>query len=120
MAKLLLSLRNVPDDEAQEVRALLEAHEVPFYETMPSFWGVSAGGIWVSSPEDFATAARLMAEYQQKRAATARAEYEAAKRAGATATLWGSIRAAPMQAIVMLLGIVLVFALMLLPFLMVD
>jgi len=50
MTTLLLNLRRVPDDEADEVRALLERHDIPFYETTPSLWGVSAGGIWLSRP----------------------------------------------------------------------
>jgi hypothetical protein len=76
MAKLLLNLRYVPDDEADEVRALLEAHEIEYYETTPSMWGVSAGGIWVRHDRDTAAAARLMADYQERRRARARGEYE--------------------------------------------
>ncbi|MFO7288296.1 MAG: DUF6164 family protein, partial [Gammaproteobacteria bacterium] len=52
MAKLLLNLRGVPDDEADEIRALLEEHGIAFYETPPSRWGVSAGGIWLRRRED--------------------------------------------------------------------
>jgi hypothetical protein len=33
MAKLLLNLRNVPDDEADDVRALLDEHDIAYYET---------------------------------------------------------------------------------------
>ncbi|MCX7041690.1 MAG: DUF6164 family protein, partial [Gammaproteobacteria bacterium] len=32
MSKLLLNLRNVPDDEADDVRALLDAHGIAYYE----------------------------------------------------------------------------------------
>ncbi|MGH8025314.1 MAG: DUF6164 family protein, partial [Pseudoxanthomonas sp.] len=35
MAKLLLNLRNVPDDEADEVRAWLTESGMDFYETQP-------------------------------------------------------------------------------------
>lgn len=35
MAKLLLNLRNVPDDEADDVRAMLEAHGIAFYGALP-------------------------------------------------------------------------------------
>src|SRR5690554_7850067 len=94
MAKLLLNLRHVPDDEADEVRALLERNEIAFYETRPSLWGVSAGGIWISRDADMAVAKRLFAEYQERRRATARAEYEAARRAGSI-TAWSAFRAHP-------------------------
>ena len=39
MAKFLMNLRDVPDDEADEVRALLDANGFGWYETKPSFWG---------------------------------------------------------------------------------
>ena len=64
MAKLLLNLRNVPDDEADDVRAMLDAHRIGFYETPPSGWGLFAGGIFVERNADIAEAKRLMADYQ--------------------------------------------------------
>ena len=47
MTHHLMNLRHVPDDEAEEIRALFEAHEVRYYETPPSRWGISMGGFWV-------------------------------------------------------------------------
>ena len=47
MAKFLMNLRDVPDDEAAEIRALLDAHDFGWYDTKPSFWGVSGGGFWL-------------------------------------------------------------------------
>ena len=43
----LMNLRHVPDDEADEIRALFEEHGVRYYETPPSRWGISMGGFWV-------------------------------------------------------------------------
>ncbi|HET7415147.1 MAG TPA: DUF6164 family protein [Arthrobacter sp.] len=48
MPKLLLNLRNVPDDDADDVRALLDAERIAFHETAPSPWGIPAGGIRVT------------------------------------------------------------------------
>jgi len=118
MAKLLLNLRHVPDDEADEVRALLRRHSIAYYETQPSFWGVSAGAIWIERREDVAAALELMAEYQNERRAKARAEYEAAKRAGAAMTTWRAFRSNPLHTIITLLGIAIVLTLMALPFVM--
>lgn len=115
MAKLLLNLRYVPDDEADEVRALLEAHEIDYYETKPSIWGVSGGGIWVRHDRDTAAAGRLMADYQERRRAQARGEYEAAKRSGG-ATFAAAVRAHPLRTAVVLIGIALVLALSAAPF----
>lgn len=117
MARLLLNLRNVPDDEADEVRALLERRGIAFYETEPSFWGVSGGGIWVSRADDVPVAEQLVADYEEERRARARAEYRAARAAG-TATLWASVRAHPLLTLAMLLGIAFILVVTLVPFIM--
>jgi hypothetical protein len=41
MSKLLLNLKMVLDDEADDVRAMLEEHDIAYYETAPSRWGIS-------------------------------------------------------------------------------
>src|SRR5688500_2229030 len=99
MAKLLLNLRNVPDDEADDVRAMLDAHGIAFYETGPSMWGISAGGIWVTEDTAIVEAKRLMAEYQAQRQSRAQAEYAAAKRAGTAETFWRVLRAEPARVV---------------------
>lgn len=48
MSRLLLNMRHVPDDEADDVRAMLDANRIAFHETKPSPWGISAGGIFVT------------------------------------------------------------------------
>jgi hypothetical protein len=118
MAKLLLNLRSVPDDEADEIRSLLDDRNIAFYETMPSFWGVSAGGIWIRSQEDFGEAQRLMAEYQRQRQAKAHAEYRAAKREGRAKTVWDSVSENPVQAVAVMLGIAFLVLVLALPFFM--
>ena len=117
MSKLLMNLRNVPDDEADDVRAMLEAEQIEFYETRPSLWGVSAGGIWVTEDAAFADARRAMDVYQQQRSSRARAEYAAAKRAGTADTFWTMLRAEPARVLMSLLGILIALALVVVPFL---
>lgn len=117
MARLLLNLRGVPDDEADEIRALLEEREIAFYETHPSFWGISAGGIWIRHEEDVPEAKRLMADYQRERVMKAHAEYRAAKLEGRVKTLWESVSEKPLQALAVLLGIGFLLLLLALPFL---
>lgn len=117
MAKLLLNLRNVPDDEADEVRDLFVTHAIDFYETKPSLWGVSAGGIWLANAQQVDEAQRLLADYQARRAATARAEREAAVREGRAPSTWSNLRENPRQAVVAVVGIVLMLAIVTLPFL---
>lgn len=115
MAKLLLNLRNVPDDEADDVRAMLDEHDIAYYETSPGFWNISLGGIWVREDAAFAEAKRLMGEYQARRAARVRAENEAARRDGTAGTFWTVLRNEPMRVVAAVLGILFAIALVVLP-----
>lgn len=115
MSKLLLNLRNVPDDEADDVRAMLDAHGIAFYETTPSMWGISAGGIWVTEDAAIGEAKRLMADYQGQRQTRARAEYAAAKRAGTAETFWMVLRAEPGRVVLTVLAILFLLSLVALP-----
>lgn len=105
MSKLLLNLRHVPDDEIADVRAMLEANRIEFYETLPSRWGISHGGIWVTDDGDIATAKRLMAEYQAERQARARAEHAAAVRDGTADTFATVLRREPLRVALTVLAI---------------
>lgn len=115
MSKLLLNLRNVPDDEADDVRAMLGANRIAFYETVPSRWGISSGGIWVTDDDAIGEAKRLMAIYQQERQARVRAEYDAARRAGTAESFWTVLRAEPARVALTVLGILFMLALVALP-----
>lgn len=112
---LLMNLRNVPDDEADEVRDMLDAQGIAFYETRPSIWGVSAGGIWVTEDAAYPDARRAMDDYQRQRRDRARAEYAAAKRAGTAETFVTMLRAEPLRVVMSVLGILFILVLMALP-----
>lgn len=115
MSKLLLNLRDVPDDEAGDVRAMLDSKRIAYYETPPGFWGISAGGIWVTEDADFAEAKRAFDDYEQQRSARVRAEYAAARREGTAETFIGILRSDPLRVALALLGILLALALVALP-----
>jgi len=115
MSRLLLNLRNVPGDEADDVRAMLDAKRIAFYETTPSPWGISSGGIWVTEDADFAEAKRALEEYEQQRSARVRAEYAAARRAGTAETFVSIFRSDPLRVVMTLLGILLALGLVALP-----
>lgn len=116
MSRLLLNLRGVPDDEAEDVRALLDANRIPYRETKPSPWGISAGGIWVTKGADFAAAKRAFDDYEQQRGARVRAEYAAARRAGTAETFGSVVRDDPLRVLMILLGILIVLGLATVPF----
>jgi hypothetical protein len=115
MSKLLLNLRNVPDDEADDVRAMLDANRIAFYETKPSLWGISAGGIFVTEDAQIVEAKRLMAGYQEQRGIRARAEYAAAVRDGTAETFWSVLRAEPARVLLTVLAIAFLLGLVALP-----
>ena len=115
MSKLLLNLRNVPDDEADDVRTMLDAHRIAFYETPPSGWGLFAGGIFVRENADIVEAKRLMAEYQSQRSARVRAEYAEARRDGTTETFGTVLREQPLRVALTILAILCLLGLVVLP-----
>lgn len=113
---LLLSLRQVPDDEANDVKALLTEHEIAFYETPPSFWGVSAGGIWLQNKTQKEEATHLLACYQQQRAQQARATWHAQRAEGTHTTQWQIIKQHPIRFLATIIGVAFLFLVMSLPF----
>ena len=115
MAKLLLNLRNVPEDEADDVRAFLDAARIEHYETRPGPLGISAGGIWVREDPDVPRAKQLMADYQRERALRVRAEREQARREGTAETFADIARAQPLRVVLTILAIMLLVGLMALP-----
>ncbi len=111
MSKLLLNLRNVPDDEADEVRAWLTESGIGFYETQPSPWGISAGGLWIKDDSEIAKAKALMADYQAGRRQRAQAEQAAALQEGSAETFGTLLRRRPGYVLGMLAAIVGIVAL---------
>jgi hypothetical protein len=113
MSKLLMNLRRVPEDELEEVRALLGAHDIDFYETEPSIWGISGGGLWLRDDTQDTLAETVLAEYQQQRAQRMRAAFEQARAQGRAPSLWDH----PVRTVAMLLAGLVVLLISLLPFL---
>ena len=79
MSKLLFRMRNVPDDEAQEVRELLDANDIEYFETFSGNWGISLPAIWLPREEQFAAARSLLDHYQAERAMRVREEKTASR-----------------------------------------
>ncbi|HEU4775056.1 MAG TPA: DUF6164 family protein [Lysobacter sp.] len=115
MSKLLLNLRMVLDDEIEDVRAMLDENRIEFYETRPSRWGISYGGIWLTHDRDLPEAKRLMAVYQARRQADARAEYEAGQRDGTGRTFKDVLREEPARVLLTVAAIIVLLGLVALP-----
>ncbi|WP_447944909.1 DUF6164 family protein [Stenotrophomonas indicatrix] len=116
MAKLLLNLRNVGNDEYADVCTLLDQHGIAWYRTEPSPWGISNGGLWLREDADQPRAKALMAGYQAARGVRVRAEREQALRDGTAETFGSLFRRRPVFVVLVLLGMAVAAALVLLPF----
>ncbi len=116
MTTVLLNLRDVPEEEAQEIRELLKEHKIPFYETLPSRWGISMGAIWLRDKCQEKEARQLIAQYHRKRRAKTRAYYERLKREGNAKTLLGNIRNRPFKVLLYLTAAVLILYFSIRPF----
>lgn len=112
MAKLLFSLRGVPDEEAAEVRQILSDNALEFYETPAGKWGISAPALWLKTDEDYDKARQLFDDYQQRRFQEQREKYIQLKTEGRQRTFADVIKEDPLRFIVylLLIGIILYFS----------
>ena len=111
----LMNLRNVPDDEAEDIRALFDEHDVRYYETPPSRWGISMGGFWVHDDDEARRARALLDEYQAQRLESQREQYQSRCERGETG-LWYQFRKRPATFLAALVAIVVILGFSLLPF----
>lgn len=112
----LMNLRHVPDDEADDIRALFDEHEVPFYETPPSRWGISMGGFWVHDDDEAQRARDLLQAYQNNRFQRQREAYEADMAAGRVGGFWNRLRRKPVTVLAACLAMIVILAFSLAPF----
>jgi len=97
MSKLVFRLRNVPEDEAQDVREILENNGIDYFETSAGNWGISLPAIWINETEEFDQARQLIDEYQLERTERLRREYQEKKAKGEIETLWHSLKESPVK-----------------------
>lgn len=117
MASLLFKLNNVPDDEAEEVRALLTEHQIPFYETNAGFFRVGLDAIWLHDSSQLETAKQLLKDYQQKRTELQRGLYQESLQKGEVETIWQRMCNQPIRFLAAILAVLFVLTITLVPFL---
>lgn len=108
MAILLFSLRQVPDDEAADIREVLEENHIDFYETNAGNWGISMPAIWLRDEQQHEQARQLIDEYQELRRITIQEEYARLKQSGEASTFLKNLWHYPVQTIVFIAAMVLV------------
>lgn len=110
MAHKLFNLRGVPDDEADEIRALLQEHAIDYYETPAGNWGMSMPALWVKEEAQLEQALALLDGYQRQRRALIQEE-------SPQRTLAEMVREQPLRYFFYLLLILLVLYVSVSPFL---
>ncbi|QTF92897.1 DUF6164 family protein [Halomonas sp. BM-2019] len=117
MARLLFRLGNVPEEEAEEVRALLDARGFDTYETRAGFWGLGVAAIWLRDETQFDAAREVLDAYQQGLAERVRRERDDLAERGEAPTLWTRLRHHPIRLLMVAVAVAVILALTLLPFL---
>ena len=97
MSKLVFRLRNVPINEAQDIRELLEDNDIAYFETSAGNWGISFPAIWIHESEKFELTRQLIDEYQNERAERLRKEYQSSRANGEVKTVWQSFTENPLR-----------------------
>ena len=116
MARLLFKLAQVPDDEAQEIRMLLNEHQINYYETDAGFFRVGLDAIWLADGAQEQRARELIHAYQAERAIRQQQNYAQLVEAGQAPSMWQHFCAQPLRFMALVIAIIFVAGLTLLPF----
>ena len=117
MAVRVFNLRNVPDDELEEVRQLLTDNNVDFYETPAGNWGLSVPAIWIHNDSEKAHVRALIDEYQKERAVRMREAYLRLKAEGRQPRFLDLVAKKPLQIVLYLFLIIFFMYISIGPFL---
>lgn len=116
MAKKLIIMRNMPDDEVEDIASLLTDNGIAFYQTPAGNWGISMPAFWIEDANEYPRAKVLLDRYEAARQQRVREEYEALKRAGKQRTMIDEIREKPLRFLITMAFIVFLLYLTLHPF----
>ena len=116
MAKLIFKLRDVPVDESQDIRELLESNNIAFYETNAGNWGIGMAGIWINDDSQYEKANTLIDIYQQQRMQRFHDEYAELEHTGHAPTLLSNMRDSPLRFIVYIFSIAVILYISVMPF----
>lgn len=116
MGTLLFRLSQVPTDEAQDIRQLLEDNDIDYYETHAGFFGTSVAGLWLERKDQQERARTLLSQYQQERLQRVRADYECRLAAGEVENLWQRIKRQPLKVLLCLVAVVIILYFSIMPF----
>lgn len=116
MARLVFKLKDVPEQESDAIRRLLDEHGFEYYETHAGNWGISVAGIWVNDDERHAEARALIDAFQIEHARQMRAAYREQCHSGKAETIMQRFLRNPLRFVLYLLFAALIGYFSLAPF----
>lgn len=116
MATLLYRLNDVPEDEADDIRQLLNEKGLEYYETHGGFFGLGVAAIWLTNDNQLLLAKAVIDEYQANRAIIQRQHYDELRANGEILGFGQAILQHPFRFVGIILLVCFVLLLTLLPF----
>ena len=117
MAQLLFSLRNVPDEEADGVRQLLDQNGIAYYETSAGNWGIATPAIWLNNDDDLPRARQLLDGFQRDYVTRQQHDYAQSVSDGSHKTFWQGLQQQPLKVVLYIVLILAVLYFSIKPFL---
>ncbi len=115
MSVLIFRLNGASEEEAAQVRELLEQHDLVFYETSAGRWGISVAGLWLLDEGQKLRARELIEQYQGER--KLQFEHWWAEQPGFLMGLWRSFSARPIAFVLTAILLLAILFISLSPFL---
>jgi hypothetical protein len=116
MTTLLFKLKDVPDDEAIDIRELLTENDIYFYETHAGFWRLGVDGLWLPDDSNLKRARELIKAYQVERTANQQKVYAELVEQGQAPTLWQNFLLSPLRFVLLIVAVFFILTLTLAPF----
>lgn len=118
MPHMVFRLNNVPEEEADDIRRLLDERHIDYYETDAGRWGFSVAAIWLRDDDSDRVdeALTVIAEYQERYSAEVRERHERERREGRHETLLQRFIRHPLQFVFYLLALLAILYLSTAPF----
>ena len=104
MAILLFRLNNVPEEEAEAVRSLLQEEGLAFYETQAGTFGIGVAGIWLKNDDEASRARALLADFQAEHSERMRQDFRERQARGETERFIDRLRREPLKVLLYLLA----------------
>lgn len=117
MSVLLFRLNNVPEEEAEGVRAVLLENEIDFYETSAGAFGISVAAIWLRDESELTRAREVIAAFQIQHAQRVREEWQDSHNRGEADSFLKRLRREPLKVLLLIGGLLVVLYVSIVPWL---